>query len=394
MSEIPSALEGRLEEVADEHGTPTYVTSAETVRSRYRELRDAFPDARVQYASKANSNPEILRVLHEEGAAVDTVSLGEVEAARRVGFDEDRVMYTGVNPPEGEVEGALERGAFVNADCRSVLHRVAEHHDGEVGVRVNPDVGAGHHDHVVTGGEDSKFGVPSREAVEVFDLAADLGLEPTCLHMHVGSGVLDPEALAEAVEDLVDVAHRVEDAGHSLDYVDVGGGLGVPYRPDDDPLDVEAYAEHVHDVYDLDATLVLEPGRYLVAESTVLLTRVTTRKEGYAGVDAGFNTLLRPAMYGSYHHVSNVSRNVPKENVDVVGPICENGDYLARDREIGAPEEGDLLAVHTAGAYGFVMSSRYNGRRLPAEVLVDDGEVTLARERDRLDDLYHGTSIE
>ncbi len=394
MPEIPEPLEGRLEEVADSHGTPTYVTSLDAVRKRFQAISDAFQDARVQYAAKANTNPDVLHALHDEDACIDTVSLGEVEIARRVGFEGEEIMYTGVNPPEGEISGVIDRGAFVNADCRSVLHRVAEHPDAdEVGVRVDPDVGAGHHEHVVTAGGDTKFGVSAREAPEVFDLAESLGLTPICLHMHVGSGVLDPDPLVEAIENLVSIAHRVEDSGHSLRYVDVGGGLGVPYRPDEEPLDLEAFADRVDDVWDLDATLVLEPGRYLVAESTVLLTRVNTRKEGYAGVDAGFNTLLRPAMYGSYHHVTNVSRSVPVENVDVVGPICENGDFIARDREIGMPEEGDLLAVHTAGAYGYAMTSRYNSRRLPAEVVVDD-EVRLSRPRDSFEDLYRGTSIE
>ncbi|MFW5928800.1 MAG: diaminopimelate decarboxylase [Halobacteriota archaeon] len=379
--ELPPELDGVLEEVADRHGTPAYVTSLETVRRRYEELRETLPVDRVQYAAKANTNPRVLETIAELDGALDAVSHGEVEAALRAGFDADDVMYTGVNPSDDEIRSVAEAGATVNADCMSVVDRLADHHDGEMGVRVNPDVGAGHHDKVVTGGEGSKFGVPQDSVEQVFDQAASLGLEPVGLHAHVGSGVLDHEELLEAAEAVFSIARRLEANGRALDYVDVGGGLGVPYRPGDHRLDIEAYAAGLEDAYDLDADLVVEPGRYVVAESTVLLTRVTTRKPGFAGVDAGMNTLLRPALYDSYHHVSNLSRSAPVERVDVVGPICESGDVLAEDRELPA-REGDLLAVHTAGAYGAVMASRYNSRGLPAEVVVDGEDVEVVRERE------------
>lgn len=381
-----------LLEIADRHGTPTYATDAETVRRRYRELGEAFPDARIQYAMKANSNPGILELLRRMGACVDAVSLGEVVAAERAGFDASQIMYTGVNPPIGELEAVVERGVTVNADSFSGIERVAEAREGaRVGVRVNPEVGAGHHEKVITGGEGSKFGVEETRVVEAYERAAELGLTPAGIHMHIGSGVMEPDPLVRAAEKLDSIARDVMDAGFTLDYFDVGGGLGVPYRPDEERIDLEALAKGVRDAVTVDAELVMEPGRYLVAESTVLLTRVNTVKESggttYVGVDAGFNTLLRPALYDAYHHITNLSRDDSPREVDVVGPICESGDYLGRNRSIASPEEGDVLAIHTAGAYGYVMVSRYNSRPLPAEVVVDDG-VEVVRERENVTGVF------
>lgn len=416
----------RLDGLAERHGTPLYVTAAATVRRRYAELDEAFPDATVQFAAKANGNPHLLALLRREGAHLDCVSRGEIAAGERAGFDADEMMYTGVNPPLGELATAVDRGVTVNADSVSGIRRIASAArdadgaadaddpatatdadadadaasaagDVPMGIRVNPGVGAGHHDKVATGGAHTKFGVPRDRLPAAVAEARDLGLEPRGLHMHVGSGVMEPDPLVEAAEALADVAEElVEDHDVALDYVDVGGGLGVPYRPGEDRLDLDALASGVRgalgDVLDAtDARLVVEPGRYLVAESTVLLARVNTRKDRFVGVDAGMHTLARPAVYDSYHHVTNCSRDASdggEETVDVVGPICETGDALARDRALASPEEGDLLAVHTAGAYGYSMASRYNGRPLPAEVLVDGGEERVIRERETVDDLF------
>lgn len=395
--ELPPDLDpSLLLDIADSYGTPSYVTGAETIRDRYRELREAFPDARLQYAMKANSNPGILEIFRGEGACVDAVSLGEVVSAERAGFSADEVMYTGVNPPIGELEAVVGKGVSVNVDSFSGLERVAEAREGaEVGVRVNPEVGAGHHEKVITGGEGSKFGVEETRVLQAYERAVELGLTPIGMHMHIGSGVMEPEPLVRAAEKLNSIARDVMEAGFTLDYLDVGGGLGVPYRPDEERLDVEALAEGVRDAVTVDAELVLEPGRYLVAESTVLVTRVNTVKETsdkvYVGVDAGFNTLLRPALYDAYHHITNLSSNASPREVDVVGPICESGDYLGRNRRIAEPEEGDVLAVHTAGAYGYVMTSRYNGRPLPAELMVDDG-VEVVREREDVTEVFGGST--
>ena len=391
--ELPEGIDRDvLSRVAEEQGTPTYVTSAATVRDRFDSLRDVFPDARVQYAAKANTNPRILRVLRERGAALDTVSLGEVLAGQRAGFDGDEMMYTSYAPSPEELAAVLERGVLVNVDSAGQMETAVGAGAERVGVRVNPGVGAGHSDEVVTGGKGARFGVSPEEAVELYERALDAGVEPVCLHAHIGSGFLEPEPLVRATERMCEV---VEDLPVTPEYVDIGGGLGVPYRRDEDPLDVAALGEKVREAFDVDAKLVVEPGRYLVAESTVLVTRVNTVGDGVIGVDAGFNTLLRPAMYDAYHAVTNVSRDddAPTGRYDVAGPVCESGDYLAHGRELAEPREGDLLAFHTAGAYGFVMASRYNSRPLPAEVMVDDG-VEVVRDREDTEEQFRNVKLD
>ncbi|MDZ7687976.1 MAG: diaminopimelate decarboxylase [Halobacteriales archaeon] len=391
--ELPDGIDAEtVEKVTEEHGTPTYVTSAETVRDRFDSLRDAFPEARIQYASKANTNPRILRILRERGAALDTVSLGEVVAGERAGFDGDEMMYTSYAPSPDELRDVVRRGVLVNVDSPGQMETVLDAGAERVGVRVNPGVGAGHSDDVVTGGKGARFGVSPDEAVTLYERALDEGVEPVCLHAHIGSGFMEPEPLVRATERMCETARSLP---VTPEYVDIGGGLGVPYREDERPLDVDALGDEVRDAFDVDATLVLEPGRYLVAESTVLVTRVNTVGEGVVGVDAGFNTLLRPAMYDSYHAVTNVSRSedAPVAEYDIAGPICESGDYLGRGREIAEPKEGDLLAFHTAGAYGFAMASRYNSRPLPAEVLVDDA-VELVRERETVEEQFRNVKLD
>ena len=392
--EFPEGIdESTLAHVADEHGTPTYVTSAETVRDRYDALREAFPDARIQYAAKANTNPRILRLLHERGAALDTVSLGEVVAGESAGFEGDEMMYTSYAPSPDELREVVRRGVLINVDSPEQMETVLNAGAERVGVRVNPGVGAGHSDEVVTGGKGARFGVSPDEAVTLFENALDAGAEPVCLHAHIGSGFLEPEPLVLATKKMCEIARSLP---VTPEYVDIGGGLGVPYHEDEEPLDVNALGERVRDVFNVDATLVIEPGRYLVAESTVLVTRVNTVGERVVGVDAGFNTLLRPSMYDAYHAVTNVSRSeddAPVAEYDIAGPICESGDYLARGRHIVEPQEGDLLAFHTAGAYGFVMASRYNSRPLPAEVLVDDG-VELIRERESVEEQFRNVKLD
>lgn len=433
-ADLPEDLDRLLlRELAGRHGTPLYVTSAAVIRRRCRETRRAFPDARICYAAKANANPHVLAVLRRAGAHVDAVSLGEVLAAERAGFGPAEITYTGAFPPEDELRAVVERGLRVNVNSGADLERFAAmardrpSASRRVGVRVDPQVGAGHHDHVVTAGGGTKFGVPAARAPDVFDRARELGLEPAGLHMHIGSGYLDPDPLLRAVGRLGALANDLEAAGHALGWIDVGGGWGVPYRPGQSPLDLASLAEGVRSRLDVDARLVVEPGRWLVAESTVLLARTTAVKGGYVGVDAGLHTLLRPALYGAYHHVTNLDRDTPAEGepvsapearhgtdargvarpdrggrpgedesdpdvdgnrVTVVGPICETGDVLARDRDLGTTRRGDLLAVHDVGAYGFVMASRYNARPLPAEVLVDGGEARLVRRREGWRDLF------
>lgn len=390
--ELPQGIDrDTVASVADEHGTPTYVTSATTVRDRFDSLRDAFPGTRIQYAAKANTNPRILALLRESGAALDTVSVGEVIAGERAGFGGDEMMYTSYAPSPEELREVVDRGVLVNVDSPGQMETVIGAGAERVGVRVNPGVGAGHSDEVVTGGKGARFGVTPDEAAALFERALGAGVEPVCLHAHIGSGFLEPEPLVRATERICEV---VDDLPVTPEYVDIGGGLGVPYSDAEEPLDVEALGESVRDAFDVDATLVVEPGRYLVAESTVLVTRVNTVGDGVIGVDAGFNTLLRPAMYDAYHAVTNLSRDAaPTGRYDIAGPICESGDYLGHGRRIAEPREGDLLGFATTGAYGFAMASRYNSRPLPAEVIVDDG-VDVIREREAVDEQFRNVKLD
>jgi diaminopimelate decarboxylase len=391
--ELPEGLTGdRLQRLAGTHGTPLYVTSAETVRARARTVRAAFPEAEICYAAKANDNPHLLRLLRSEGARVDAVSLGEVTAAERAGFGADEIVYTGVFPPEGELAAVARRGLRINVNAEADLERLAGlGPEGEVGLRVNPLVGAGHHAHVVTGGPGAKFGVPLDRASDAYARGRETGLSVTGLHMHIGSGIRDPEPILEGAAALAELVDRLRSEGRPVELVDVGGGWGVPYRPGETGMDVEGLADGVRARLPDDVRLAVEPGRYLVAESTVLVTRVTAVQPPFVGVDAGMNTHLRPALYDAHHHVSSLEeRDAPERTVHVVGPVCETADVLGRDRVLPDPRAGDLLAVHTVGAYGRVMASRYNGRPLPGEVLVEGGEARVVRRPETREDLFRG----
>ena len=272
-----------------------------------------------------------------------------------------------------------------------------------VSVRVNPEMGAGHHSHVITAGEHSKFGLWESDALRAFEMAKKAGVERFGIQMHVGSGVRDFAPFIQALDKLLDIAKNVHNRlGIQFEFVDMGGGLGVPYKPDDPELDLHAFRRQSalrlfklrSGEYGLgEPVFCVEPGRYLVSDASVLLTKVNTVKvtphRRFVGVDAGFNTLVRPTMYGSYHHivVANKLGSPETETYDVVGPICESGDALAKDRQLPKIEEGDLLAVLNAGAYGFSMSSQYNARPRAAEVMIKEGKAVLVRKREELHDL-------
>jgi diaminopimelate decarboxylase len=388
-------------DLARSYGTPLYVTDEDALRQNYQRIRNAFRPymtARIHYACKANANLAILRILQQEGSYIDAVSIGEVETCLRAGFDPKRILYTGVNVPTKELEQVAWRGVMINLDSLSELERLAEiTTDAAVSFRVNPGVGAGHHAHVVTGASTTKFGVPKAQIVSAYEKALDLGFMPFGLHAHIGAGVQDVTPFSQVTDVLVAIANELESKlGLKLDVLDLGGGIGIPYHPEEAPMDVDAYAREVSQRIKgkcSASTVAIEPGRYLVADTTLLLTSVVDVKETpekrFAGVDAGFNTLIRPAFYGSYHHlaVANKFGCTGELVYDVVGPICETGDFLGRDRLLPRVEEGDVIAVYDAGAYGFAMSSTYNMRPRCAEVLVKDGRAALTREAETLDDL-------
>ncbi|ELZ36667.1 diaminopimelate decarboxylase [Halorubrum tebenquichense] len=409
----------RLRELAAEHGTPLYVQDLDRVRENCERLLAAFPDADVRYAVKAHTGRAVLEAVRDAGLDAECASAGEVDRALAAGFDGSRLHYTAVNPPARDLDYVVdaaeaEPDITVTAGAVDTLDRLAERgYDGRVCVRVNPGVGAGHHEKVTTGGA-AKFGIPydraaavAREAAERFDAVG--------IHAHAGSGI-DPDQLdshRELVARMGELARELAEpsdetaAPLDLEYVDVGGGFGVPYEEDAPPLDLSAVAAATREaVAPLPAgvDLAVEPGRYVVADAGVLLTRVNTVKptpdETVVGVDAGMTDLLRPAMYDAYHPISNLGGGRDRDGGDapapadreatpvtVAGPICETGDALCRNRALADPFRGDLLAVGVAGAYGYEMASQYNSRPRPAEVALDDGTATTARRRETLGDL-------
>ncbi len=406
----------RLSALADAHDTPLYVQDLDRVRENCERLLAAFRDADVRYAVKAHTGRAVLETVRGVGFDAECASAGEVDRALAAGFGGDRLHYTAVNPPAKDLDYVVdvagsEPGLTVTVGAVDTLDRLAERgYDGRVCLRVNPGVGAGHHEKVRTGAA-AKFGVPDDRAAAVAREASGR-FDVVGIHAHAGSGI-DPDQLdahRELVSRMGDLARSLvnpridgEDTPDPIDleYVDVGGGFGVPYREEDPALDLPAVADATRGALgDVPgATLAIEPGRYVVADAGVLLTRVNTVKptpDGtVVGVDAGMTDLLRPAMYDAYHPIRNLGggddREPPAERpvtpVTVAGPICETGDTLCRDRPLARPARGDRLAVGIAGAYGYEMTSQYNSRPRPAEVALSDGDARVARRRERLADL-------
>jgi diaminopimelate decarboxylase len=362
-----------------------------------------YKKTRVYYAAKANSNLSILRILESEGAFMDVVSLGEVFLALQSGFQPERILFTGTSVRNDELKFLADSDIAINVDSLSQLKRLLKITVPKVlSVRVNPELGAGHHDHCITAGKNTKFGLWEGNALKAYEKAKQAGVKRFGIHMHIGSGVMNADPFLLALKKLLNVARKVHDnIGINFEFVDMGGGLGVPHKPGEKPLNLETFSEKVLsefrnkiEVYDLgEPYFCVEPGRYLVSDSGILLTKVNTVKitpfKKFVGVDAGFNTLARPMMYDSYHHilVANKLDFDEIESYDVVGPICESGDVMARARILPSIDEGDLLAILNAGAYGYSMSSQYNARPRAAEVLVNNGTCKLIRDRERFEDL-------
>lgn len=385
-----------FERAAKTHGTPLYVYDAATLRARCRALRAAFPRAQIRYAMKANSNPALLALVREEGLGVDTVSPWEVRLAREVGFKKHEIIYSGNNPSDEELSVVHRAGVTLNVDALSTLDRLGRLAPGAaVSLRLNLEIGGGHHPHVVTAGPESKFGLAREDLPRAFAIARRYGLRIVGLHQHIGSGIFDLNLFVSALEPFFSLASEVP----GLEFVDVGGGFGVPYRLEEAPIDLPAWGaaigarfESLERALGRKLGLLIEPGRYVVAEAGALLTRVTTlkrtRDRTFVGVDAGMHHLVRPAMYGSYHEVFALNpREGKRERCFIVGPICESGDVLAEERSMVPPEEGDLLIVGDAGAYGYAMASQYNLRPRPAEVLFEGARARLIRERERYRDV-------
>jgi len=396
-----------LQDIARRFGTPCYVYSRAAIEGRYRVFAGALAgrDAMVAYSVKANANLAILSLLARLGAGFDIVSGGELARVRAAGGDARRVLFSGVGKTEAEIAEALESDVLcLNVESEAELARV-DAVAGRLGrrapiaLRVNPDIDARTHPYISTGLKQSKFGVPYAAAERLYAEAARRPhLEPVGIGCHIGSLLGDPAPWIAAAERIVALADRVERAGVPLRHIDVGGGIGIRYR--DEPDAPEAFvAGALRALGGRPRTLILDPGRAIVGNSGLLLTRIEYVKPGEAKnflvVDAAMNDLLRPALYGAWHDVRPVRE--PESGAagavyDVVGPVCESADFLAQDRALPS-RAGDLLAVMSAGAYGMSMSSNYNARPRAAEVLVDGERAHLVRRRERVEELYTGESI-
>jgi diaminopimelate decarboxylase len=395
-----------IEEVAGEVGTPFYLYDGDVFRARVRRLEEALASVahQVCYAVKANDALALLAIAAEEGLGADIVSGGELAKALRAGIPGEGIVFSGVGKTREEIGAALEAGVrSLNVESLGELDLVAEEarsagRAAPVAIRVNPDVAPETHAYVSTGSAASKFGLAPADALGAVRRAvADPSLEPVGLSFHVGSQLLDPSPVFAAADRVAELWREVARDGVYLRDFDVGGGLGVPYTAGAEP-DVDAYVGALARVVEpLGATLVLEPGRWLVAAAGTFVTRVLYVKDAgdrrIAVCDGGMNDLVRPALYEAYHPIDVVGGDGQARGiVDVVGPICESGDFFALGRELPLPEPDELLAVGLAGAYGRVMSSTYNGRPLCAEVLVEGDRWRVTRERGSFDDLVRGES--
>lgn len=391
----------RAAALAERFGTPFYAYSARLLRARARALVTAFPGVEVRYAMKANACPAVLSVVRRVGIGVDTVSPWEVRLAREVGFRRKRMIYSGNMPSDDDLREVHDRGVMINLDALSSLRRYGKIAPGaKVSLRVNLEVGGGHHPHVVTAGPESKFGLSPDELPEARAIAAEHGLKIVGLHQHIGSGIFELDLFLEALEPLLALLVDFPD----LEFVDVGGGFGVPYQGEA-PIDLPAWGKAVVARFDAAARrygrplkLIIEPGRYVVCEAGVLVARVTTvkrtRDRVFIGTDSGMHHLIRPALYQAWHPVATwPARTTAPERCFFTGPICESGDILAEDRSMPAPEEEDLVVVGNAGAYGYAMASNYNLRARPAEVLVDGNDFHLARAREDYRDVVRRRDV-
>jgi len=394
-----------LAELADIVGTPFYCYSSATIERHYNVFAAAFADvdALVCYALKANSNQAVVTTLARLGAGADVVSEGELHRARAAGIPPQRIVFSGVGKTARELNLAVEHGILcVNVESESELEllssiAVAKARTADISIRVNPDVDPKTHAKIATGKAENKFGVPISRAREVYARAAKLkGVHAIGVDMHIGSQIIDLQPFRDAFALLAEFVGVLRADGHAISHIDVGGGLGVPYREDNEPPpDPSAYAAIVKAAtQNLGCRLILEPGRLIVGNAGILVTQVLHVKHGDAKtfivVDAGMNDLIRPTLYDAHHDIRPVREPAADRRriiADVVGPVCESGDYFALQRELAAPEAGDYLALMTAGAYGATQSGTYNSRPLVPEVLVRKDEWAMVRPRQGVEDL-------
>jgi diaminopimelate decarboxylase len=395
-----------LSEVAEGAGTPVYVYSYAALERAYRELDEAFSGLNhlVCYAVKANGNLAVLRALASFGAGADIVSVGELYRAMRAGFDPKKVVFAGVGKTERELMAGLgERILLFNVESASELEhldRLASRHGkrARIALRVNPDVDAETHEHVATGRAFDKFGIPTEGALALADRVGEYrSVDLIGVHQHIGSQITKLAPFTESVEKSAGLVAELKNRGFDIRYFNIGGGLGIRYKDEETPKPKDLVDAVRPTLESTETRILCEMGRYIAGGAGALMTRVIYRKQSgekdFIVADAGMNDLLRPSLYDAHHEVRAVSEDGTVANADLVGPVCESGDYLARDRELPDAREGDLLAVMCAGAYGFSMASNYNSRPRPAEVLVRGDRWAVVREREGHADLIKGELI-
>lgn len=390
-----------VETLAREYGTPLYIYSAATLKRHYHAFDSAFAgiDHLICYSVKANSNLSVLKILAQEGAGTDIVSGGELFRALRAGVPAEKIVYSGVGKKTGEIQEALLAGILMfNVESVQELERinaVAAEMDkvARVSLRINPDVDPKTHPYISTGLKENKFGLSRTKALEAYALALKLPhVDPVGLDCHIGSQLTQLAPFLEALERLKVFHGQIKEMGVNIKYLDLGGGLGITYDEEEPPHPADLGEALVTALKGMDVTLILEPGRVIAGNTGILVTEVqytkTNEGKNFVIVDAGMNDLIRPSLYGSYHHIAPVRERGGEEiMVDVVGPICESGDFLAKNRSLPPVTQGDLLATFSAGAYAFVMSSQYNSRGRAAEVMVEKDRHVLVRTRETYHDL-------
>jgi len=396
-----------LKEIAEAFGTPVYVYSAKTLKRHYSIFDSAFKGIPhiVCYSLKANSNLAVLTLLKTLGSGADVVSGGELKKALKAGIPPDRIVFSGVGKTEEELRLAVrKRILLINVESEGELRKLKEVSEGlrtkvNVSIRVNPNIDPKTHPYITTGLRKNKFGIPIAQAERLYSMInGHRYLCPVGISSHIGSQILEVSPFIQALKSIMELGERLKRRGLAIKYLDIGGGLGITYK-DELPAHPKEYGSKICElIWGTDYTLILEPGRVIVGNSGVLLTKILYvkkmgRKTFYI-VDAGMNDLIRPALYNAYHQILPVKKgNEKKIRVDVVGPICESGDFFARDRLIPNQKEGDLLSVMSAGAYGFSMSSNYNMRKRVAEVLVSGTNFYLVRKRETMEDLIKNEVI-
>lgn len=392
-----------IKKIVEKYGTPLYIYSAKTIRRHFRVFDSAFRDIPhlTCYSVKANSNLALLALLKKEGSGADVVSGGELKRALKAGISPQKIVFSGVGKTSEEMEAALKAGILMfnveSAEELEVLGEIAKKLKvrAPFAIRVNPNVDPKTHPYISTGLKQNKFGIPEEEVIPLYLKAKENPyLNPIGLDAHIGSQLTSISPFVEALKSLKQIWKELNSLGFEIQYIDLGGGLGIVYDKEEPPLPEEYSSVITEELKNLPLTLILEPGRVIVGNAGILVTKVLytkkTKEKNFIIVDAGMNDLIRPAIYQAYHKIVPVEDIESEEIVaDIVGPICESGDFLAKDRKIPLVKRGDYLAVMSTGAYGMVMSSNYNSRPRPAEVLVEGNQVSLIRKRENLEDLLN-----